>query len=142
EQHGHLLTLPFQGAACDEDLLREMFRGVGERRTVLVAGRGRCRVWKGDRGARPDQDVALLIDRHALARDELVLQIVQGRVIELELPLEGAVGQASAPLEHGHRMVENLLKGHCLPSRRQCGVPKMVWGLARPVGHTYTAHDY
>ena len=33
-------------------------------------------------------------------------------VVELELPLEGAVGQASAPLEHGDRLVENLLKGH------------------------------
>jgi hypothetical protein len=52
-----------------------------------------------------------------LAVDQLVLQICQGRVIELELPLEGAVGQASAPLEQGHRLVEDLLKGHRQPSR-------------------------
>ena len=116
EEHRHRLALPFQGAARGEDLLGEMFRGVGERRTVLAAGKGRCRVWNGDLGTRPDQDVALLIDRQALARDEFVLQIVQGRVIELELPLEGAVGQAAAPPQHGNRLVENLLKGHRRPS--------------------------
>ena len=38
--------------------------------------------------------------------------ILQGRIVELKLPLEGAVGQASATLEHGHRLVEDLLKGH------------------------------
>jgi hypothetical protein len=52
-----------------------------------------------------------------LAVDELVLHIFQGRVIELELSLEGTVGQASATLEHGHRLVEDLLKGHRQPSR-------------------------
>jgi hypothetical protein len=45
----------------------------------------------------PDQDVAPLIDRQPLALDEFVLHILQGRLIELELPLEGAVRQA-APL--------------------------------------------
>ena len=51
-----------------------------------------------------------------LAIDQLVLHIFQGRVIELELPLEGAVGQTSTPLEHGHRLVEDLPKGHPQPS--------------------------
>jgi hypothetical protein len=51
-----------------------------------------------------------------LALDEFVLQIFQGRVVELELPLEGAVGQAPAALEHGNRLVEDLLKGHRPPS--------------------------
>ena len=55
-------------------------------------------------------------DLHALALDEFVLQIFEGRVIELELPLEGAVGQAAATLEHGYRLVEDLLKGHRQPS--------------------------
>ena len=48
-------------------------------------------------GKQPDQDVVLLIDRQALTLDELVLQIFQSCVVELELALEGAVGQASAP---------------------------------------------
>jgi hypothetical protein len=76
-------------------------------------------VGSGDLGAGPNQDVAPLIDRQALALDEFVLQIFQGGVIELELSLEGAVGQASAPLEHGDRVVEDLLKGHRHSSLRR-----------------------
>jgi hypothetical protein len=50
-----------------------------------------------------------------LALDEFVLQIFQGRVVELKLPLEGAVSQAAASLQHGNRVVEDLLKGHRTP---------------------------
>jgi hypothetical protein len=32
--------------------------------------------------------------------EELLLEVVQPCIVELKLPLEGAVGQASAPLEH------------------------------------------
>jgi len=48
--------------------------------------------------------------------EELLLEVVQCCVVELELPLEGAVGDTAMPLEHGHRVVENLLKGHRPPS--------------------------
>jgi hypothetical protein len=34
-----------------------------------------------------------------LALDEFDRQVFQGRVIELELPLEGAVGHPTTPLE-------------------------------------------
>ena len=78
-------------------------------------GRGGGRGDRRRRGTRPDQDIAPLIHGEALALDEFVLQIVQGRVVELKLPLEGAVGQASATLEHGDRLVEDLLKGHDPP---------------------------
>jgi hypothetical protein len=37
----------------------------------------------------------------------------------LELSLEGAVGQAPPALEHGYRLVEDLLKGHRPPSLAQ-----------------------
>jgi hypothetical protein len=47
-----------------------------------------------------------------LAFDEFVFQILQGRVIELELPLERAIGQAPPPLEHRDSVVKDLLKGH------------------------------
>jgi len=76
---------------------------------TLSGGEGRPR-------ARPDQDFALLIDRQALSFDELILQIFQGLVVELELPLESAIGQAPTTLQHGHRLVEDLLKGHRQPS--------------------------
>ena len=71
---------------------------------------------RGTLGAGPDEDIAPLIDRQALALNKFVLQIFQGRVVELELPLKGAVGQASTPLEHGDGVVEDLLKGHRHPS--------------------------
>ena len=94
----------------------------------------------GDFGAYPDQDVARLIDRQALARDEFVLQIFQSRVIELELPLEGAVGHAATPLEHSNRLVQHFLKSHRSPSLCRCGVQRTVWEWQKPSGSIYSAH--
>jgi hypothetical protein len=56
-----------------------------------------------------------------LALDELGFQIFQICIVELELPLEGAIGQAPPALEHGYRLVEDHLKGHCPPSLCRCG---------------------
>src|SRR5262249_55083291 len=70
----------------------------------------------GRHRSRPDQDRTVLISGEALALNEFMRQIVQGRVVELELPHEGAVGQAPVSLEHGNRMVKNHLKGHRPPS--------------------------
>ena len=50
------------------------------------------------RTTRPDQDTAVLIHRQALAVDELVLEGLEVLVIELEVQLEGPIGQASTPL--------------------------------------------
>jgi hypothetical protein len=61
-----------------------------------------------------------------LALNEFGFQIFHIRVIELELPLEGAIGQAPPALEHGYRLVEDLLKGHRLPSLCRCSVQKTV----------------
>src|SRR5262249_61574295 len=61
---------------------------------------------------RPDQDAAVLICRDALAVDQRILEVFEHRVVELELPLEGAVGQAPPALEHGYSVVKDLLKGH------------------------------
>ena len=83
---------------------------------------------------RPDQHAAVLIDREPLALDEFVLQVFQMLVIELELALEGAIGHAPPALEHGNRLVEDLLKGHRPPSLCRCGVQKTVWELAEAVG--------
>jgi len=75
-----------------------------------------------------------------LALNEFGFQIFHIRVIELELPLEGAVGQAPPTLEHGYRLIEDLLKGHHPPSLYQCGVQKTVWELEKPFGRMYTAY--
>jgi hypothetical protein len=47
-----------------------------------------------------------------LAVNELFLEVFQGIIIELELPFEGAIGDASTALEHGYGVVEDLLKVH------------------------------
>ena len=73
KQHRDLLALAFQGAFGGQDLLGEIGGRVGERCMVLGAGWGSCRVGSGALGTRPDQDIALLIDRQALALNEFVL---------------------------------------------------------------------
>src|SRR5215470_2025521 len=105
-----------------QDLLGQILGSVGEWGTVLAAGRGCWRVGSGDFGTCPDQYTAIFIHRHALALDEFGFHIVQIRVIELELPLEGAIGQALPALEHGYCLVEDLLKGHRPPSLCRYGV--------------------
>ena len=74
------------------------------------------------RPTRPDQDTVVLIHRQALAVNDLVLEGLEVLVIELEVQLEGPIGQASTPLQHGHCLVQHLLKGHGLPFR-VCKVP-------------------
>jgi hypothetical protein len=66
--------------------------------------------------------------------EEFVLEDRQLVVIEVELELQGAIGHAPPTLEHGYRLVENLLKGHRLPSRRRGGVQQTVWEWEKPVG--------
>src|SRR5262249_40210633 len=78
------------------------------------------------------QAAPCVIDHLRRRIEELLLEIVQRGLIELELPLEGAVSQASAPLEHGDRLVDHLFKGHRPPSRGRGGVQKTVWEWDRP----------
>jgi hypothetical protein len=60
----------------------------------------------------PDQDFALLIDGKALPLDELKREVLQFLGIEVELPLERAIGQAPSTLEHRNRLVQHLFKAH------------------------------
>ena len=60
----------------------------------------------------PDQDVAPLIDRHALALDAFVFDILQGRLVELELPLEGAGRQATSLAQEGDHLIQDGYKVH------------------------------
>ena len=72
----------------------------------MVLERRRCRPH------RPDQDFAVFVHGQLLAVDEFLREILEKRVIEIELAFEGAIGQAPAALEHGNRLVQNLLEGH------------------------------
>jgi hypothetical protein len=69
-----------------------------------------------------------------LALNEFVLYIIQGRIVELKLPLEGAIRHPPPALEHSYRLVENLLKGHRPPSLRRGGVQQTVWEWETSVG--------
>ena len=97
KQHGDLLAFTFQRAAGGQDLLGEVWWRVGQRRAFLVwRGRG-----DGNRGrgevAGPHQPPARFIGDLLMSKEERVFQVFQRRLIELELPLERAIGHA-APL--------------------------------------------
>jgi hypothetical protein len=65
---------------------------------------------------RPDETSPRIVAHLRVGVEEFVLEIAEGVLVQLKLPLEGAVGQASATLEHGARLVKDLLKGHRRPS--------------------------
>ena len=65
---------------------------------------------------RPDQASPRIIVDLRVGVEEGVLEIVEGVIVQVKLPLEGAVGYSATPLKHGYRVVEDLLKGHRRPS--------------------------
>ena len=105
KQHGHLFALPFQGTAGHENLFGEIGRRVGERRgRCCLCGRyGNQR--RGPRRTGPDQDPTVLIHRQALAIDEFLLQVLQRHLVELELPLQGAIGQTTPLTQQGDHLI-------------------------------------
>ena len=76
---------------------------------LVIAVGARCRV---PGRARPDQHLAVLVHGQALGLDEFVLQVFQVVVIELELPLERAVGHAPLALEQLVYLRQDLLERH------------------------------
>jgi hypothetical protein len=114
KEHCDMLALAFEGASGGEDFLDQMERRVCMRSTCLIARWHRhC-----GRTSSPDQDSFPLVDRHLLGLDELGLEIFEVVIVQVELPFEGAIGHAASALEHGHRLVQDLFKGHCRPSIR------------------------
>ena len=75
----------------------------------------------------PDQHIPVLIDREALALDEFVLQVLQCVVVELELQLEGAIGQAAPLAQQGNHLIHHRDKVHPVSSlpgaRPPCHAP-------------------
>src|SRR5262249_17613561 len=116
EEHGDLLALAFEAQTGLQDFFGQMWRGIRQRLPRLVGGRGRSwrRGWTGF--SRPDQATAVIIDHMWVGVEEFLLEHLQVVVVQTELELEGAIGHAASALEHGHRVVENLLKGHGRPS--------------------------
>jgi hypothetical protein len=64
----------------------------------------------------PDEDRPALITGEALALNKFHLQILQRRVIELELPLKGAIGQAAPLAQERDHLIHDRHKVHRFPS--------------------------
>jgi hypothetical protein len=58
------------------------------------------------------------LDGEPLCFDDFSLQIFKVGVIQMELPLEGAIGHTAAALEHGDGLVQDFCKGHSPSSTR------------------------
>jgi hypothetical protein len=65
---------------------------------------------------RPDQTATSIVVHLRRHTEEGVLEGLQTLLVQLELEFEGLIRHTPAALEHGKRLVENLLKGHRQPS--------------------------
>jgi hypothetical protein len=88
------------------------FLGIRGRRT----GKRRSERRWGTGASRPDQHSVVLIHGELQHLDDFSGEILEVSVVELKLALEGTIRDTPPALEHGDRLVEDLLKGHRLPS--------------------------
>jgi len=120
KQHGDLLAFTFQVRAGVEDFFGEIGWGIRPGGPLRRWGRREYDGWHWSgypaSSTAPDQDFAIFIHGQQLAVDEFFFEISEIRVIQIELPFEGTIGQAPATLEHGNRLIQNLLEGHDRPS--------------------------
>src|SRR5262245_64541620 len=95
--------------------------------------RSRCGGWRRWRRgtAGPDQHGAVLVHCDPVHLDEFELQILDIRLVQVELAFECPIRHPALALEHGYCLVENLLKGHRHPSLCRCGVQQTVWAEAK-----------
>jgi hypothetical protein len=70
------------------------------------------------------QATVVVIDYVWLCVQEFVLEVLEGILIQVELPFECLIGHAASPLEHRPRLIENLLEGHGCPSISLAVVPR------------------
>jgi hypothetical protein len=107
KQHRDLLAFPFHGTAGRENLLGQIRGRVGERFLGVSGGWGRHGGgrrwgWHGHCGCsnftRPHQHGAVLVDGALLDRNELVLEVLQKRVVNGKLTLQGAIGDPAVLL--------------------------------------------
>src|SRR5262249_29724862 len=103
------LRSPSRGAPRGEDFLRQIWRSVGEGIAYLamveMRGTSGCLRCGCSSVANPDQDALIFIHRQALAVNEFLLEVLQRCVIELELSLECAIGQAAPLAQEGDHLV-------------------------------------
>src|SRR5262249_32983442 len=87
--------------------------GHGRQHRIEAPGRLSRYCW---RSMGPDQTAARIIVHLRRRIKDGVLEGIQVLLVELELEFEGLIRHTPAALEHGPRLVEHLLKGHCQPS--------------------------
>jgi hypothetical protein len=56
-----------------------------------------------------------LVDSELQHLDDVSGEILEVSIVELKLALEGTIRHTAPALEHGYRLVEDLLKGHRPP---------------------------
>ena len=78
---------------------------------LLLAHAWRPRAWRRWL-THPHEDTRILLHPDTLAVNEFLLQVLQGRIIELEVPLEHPVGDPTAALQHREGLIHHLFKGH------------------------------
>jgi hypothetical protein len=83
------------------------------RRQTGRRGRDRC---ESAGAACPDQHGVVLVHGELEHLDDFSGEILEVSVVELKLALEGTIRYTAPALEHGYRLVEDLLKGHRPPS--------------------------
>ena len=114
KQHRDLLAFAFQGATGSQDLLREIGGRVrqwslGSRRRGPGGGwgRGACLV-------RPDEALLVFAQRLLVGIAQLAEEIRQGIRIQLELPLQGAIGHTAPLPQKGNHLIHKRNKIHPL----------------------------
>jgi hypothetical protein len=118
KQDRHLLPFAFKGAAGGEDFLHQIGWGVGQWGPRSLRDWGASRPHRrGCRTPAPDQHRPLLIGRETLTVDEFNLEILDRFVIELELPLERAIGHAAPLAQEGEYLIHDRDKVHRVSSR-------------------------
>jgi hypothetical protein len=92
KEHGDLFALAFQGTPGGQDFLRQIGGRVGEQGLGLYrrGGYSRCVL------ASPDQHSTFLINSTLVDLNDFHLQIIEVRVIEVELALERPVRDAAS----------------------------------------------
>ena len=119
KEHRDLLALAFQGGAGGQDLLGEMGWRIGRAGPLRCAGLHQCRRRRlaESRGAAdPDQHGVVLVHRYLLHLDKFELDILEVRLIQVELAFEGTIRDPALALEQGDGLVQDLLEGHGRPS--------------------------
>jgi len=100
------------------------------------------RAYRPRRPVGPNQHVTILVRGPPLYPDDLPREVVEGVIIELELPFERAIGHAAATLQDGHGLIHNVLEGQCRPPC--CGAGAHGWqdprggSVTRREQHEYT----